>query len=166
MEYDGATTITIIATFLIGAIFGAIIFSSNTEVPVQPSQQVCENLGFPSIEVEKIVEIPATCPEVISVSLQDKALATFLLAIENEEDEAGNEIDLLECDGNSYDYSDIAVSKVTDEWSVEYDDDKTIVNFTVRLKYHEQDRESCRESYSVTVTYETDEDTIVEYEVA
>jgi len=117
------------------------------------------------VTVEKKVNIPVEVPVIVikEVEVQapsdlDRALAIFLKAVEDEEDEAGTELDLL----MGYDFEEVSVNKVYDEWTVEYDDDKTIVEFQVKLKYKEDGEKSEKETYNVRVTYEEDEDSIVE----
>lgn len=90
-----------------------------------------------------------------------EALSEFLLAAEDEEDEAGEDVEVLECDGDNFDFDELSVSRVYDEWSVSFDDDERTVEFEVKLKYKEQDERSCRNTYDVEVHWEEDEDTEV-----
>jgi len=113
------------------------------------------------VEVEVPVNVTVEVPvEVQAPSMLDLAVATFMEAVDEEEDEAGNEIDLQE----GYDFADISVNKISKDYVVSYSKDKVEVEFEIRLKYDEKgdsDR-SERETYEVLVTYEDDEDTIVE----
>lgn len=113
-------------------------------------------------EVEVIVEVPGeTVYE--DRDYLGEALSEFLLAAEDEEDESGEDVEVLECDGESFDFDELSVSRVYDEWSISFDDDgdERTVEFEVKLKYKEQDERSCRNTYDVTVDWELDEDTEV-----
>ena len=160
------TTLLVIAALLVGVFGGAWGFS-DTETVIK------------EVEVIKEVAVPAVCEEPealecpdalgldveVSDGLLEMALGDFLAAVEDEEDEAGeNDLEwLLTCgDGDEFDFDELSVSRVDDDWSVVYDGDETTVNFEVRMKYKETDERSCRESYKVTVSYEEDEDTEVE----
>ena len=87
----------------------------------------------------------------------DKAVEVFLEAVDDEEDEAGNDINVL----GSYDFDEVEVSKIYDEWSVEYDDDKTTVDFSIKLRFDEDGEASEKETFDVTVYFEKGEDTEV-----
>jgi hypothetical protein len=145
-------TLALIAVFVVGSFAGANLYPKEVEVIKNvPGEKVTEYVNQ-TVEVE--------------VEVQDKvlddALATFLEAVEDEEvkDEDGNEVDLLK----NYDFDEVSVNKVFDEYQVFYEKDKTIVEFQVRLKYDEKgdSERSVRETYSVRVTYEEDEDSRVE----
>ncbi len=144
-------TLALIAVFVIGNFAGANLFPKQVEV--------IKNITIPGeteyVYVNSTVEVPAP-------SQLDRAAVTFMKAVENEEDEAGNEIDLLE----GYDSDEVVINKLYDEYNVSYDGDKTIVDFKVRLKYDEKgdSERSEKETYSVRVTYEEDEDSEVTYE--
>jgi len=143
----------VVCALLIGGLVGSFAFPTTNEVIV--NKEVIKE-----VPVEVVKEVVKEVP-VESESPLDKALAEFLVAVEDEEDEAGNDVDALDCDGDSYDFDEVSVSKVSDEWSVTYDGDKETVNFEVKLKYKESDSRSCRETYNVEVAYEQDEDTEV-----
>ena len=140
----------VVACLLIGGFVGALGFSNTTTE---------------TIEVEKIVNVPyevsvpyEVIKEVSAPNILDQALATFLIAVEDEEDEDGTELDLLE----GYDFEEVSVSKVYDNYIVSYDDDESIIEFQVKLKYKEDGEKSEKITYDVRVTYETDEDSIIE----
>lgn len=125
-------------------------------------------LAFPQTITEiktNTVEVPVEVPyevikEVPAPGILDQAVAAFMTAVANEEDEAGNEIDLQE----GYDFDQISISRISDEYVVSYDDDKTTVEFEIRLKYDEKgdSERSEKITYRARVIYETDEDTTVE----
>jgi len=150
-----------VALLLGGLFIGAAFFSTQTEVDVPG-----ETVQVPVQDnLDRIAELEAELEEEVEVLVEDTtledALDVFMLAVEEEEDEAGNDIELLECGGDDYDFDEISVSKVYNDWSVSYDGDETEVDFEVKLKYKETDERSCRDTFDVTVLYEDDEDTIV-----
>ena len=106
-----------------------------------------------NVSVEKLVEVQAP-------SQLDLAIAEFLEAVEDEEDEAGSYVDIL--DDMGYDFDEVSVRKVYDDYTIDREDDKTTVDFSIRLKFDEDDERSEQETYDVTVIYEDGEDTIVE----
>ena len=160
------TVLLVIAGLLVGVFGGAWGFS-DTETVIK------------EVEVIKEVAVPAVCEEPeelecpdalgldveVSDDLLEMALGDFLAAVEDEEDEAGNDLEdleLLKCGNETYDFDEMSVSKVSDEWIVVHDGDETAVGFEVRMKYKETDERSCRETYNVAVWYEEDEDTKVD----
>ena len=146
ISWPAIVTVGVIV-LLLGAMGGAFLFPNEKTVDVEKIVEVPGDI----IEVEKIVEVAAP-------SMLDNALATFLEAVEDEEDEAGNELELLE----GYDFEEVSINKVYDEYAIFYDDDETIVEFQVKLKYKEDGEKSEKETYNVRVTYEEYEDSIVE----
>jgi len=145
-----------IITLLLGGILGATAFPKTETVY---KDKIIETKVNVPVEVIKEVEVVKV---VSAPSELDNALVTFLKAVENEEDEAGNEIDLLK----GYDFDEVSLNKLYEDHVVTYSDDKIIVDFQVKLKYKEDGESSEKETYNVTVTYETDEDSTVEAIVA
>jgi len=140
------TLVTILVTFaLILGVIGGSVFTPSTIETKEVIKEVPVN-----VSVEKIVEVPAP-------SILDKAVSIFLQSVEDEEDEAGNDIDVL----GTYDFDEIEVSKVYNEWSVSYDDEITTIEFSIKLRFDEEGEASEKETYDVTVIIEEDEDTIV-----
>ena len=146
ISWPAIVTVGVIV-LLLGAMGGAFLFPNEKTVNVETLVEVPGDV----VEVEKIIEVAAP-------SMLDNALATFLEAVEDEEDEAGNELELLE----GYDIEEVSVNKVYDEYAIFYDDDETIVEFQVKLKYKEDGEKSEKETYNVRVTYEEYDDIIVE----
>lgn len=154
MNWPALLTVGVIC-ILLGGVIGAFGFAT-TEI-VEKTVTVEKEVKVPvEVEVTKevIVEVPAP-------SVLDKALATFLKAVEDEEDEAGNDITILEYE--EYDFNEISVSKVYDDYNVTYVDDCTVVDFKVKLKFKVEGETSHRMTYNVTVTYQEDEDSTVKY---
>ena len=116
--------------------------------------------------VDKVVikEVPVTVTQIVTKEVPapsqlDNAVATFMEAVADEEDEAGHSVNLQ----NGYDFEDISVSKISKDYNVSYTKDTVTVDFNVTLKYDEagdHDR-SVKKLYSVKVTYEDDEDSTV-----
>ena len=138
---------------LVGIVGGAALFPTEKEVIVEvpgecevcPECEVCETCE------ETIVEVPEP-------SLLDLAVEDFMKAVEDEEDEDGNPVNAL----MDYDFDEISISKVYDEYVIEYlDDDEYTVDFEIRLKYKEDGEASEKVTYKVKVHYEEDEDTLV-----
>ena len=143
---DKSLAVIFMAIFLVlGFVCGAV-FVPGDEVIKEVEVEVIKN-----VSVETIVEIAAP-------SQLDLAKYAFLKAVEDEEDEAGNDVDVL----GSYDYDEIEVSKVYDEYSVEYDDDETTVSFSIKLRFDEDGERSEKETFDVIVRFEEGEDTEVE----
>ena len=154
------SVVVMIALLIVGLLLGGVLFSTEKEVKVEvpgecvacPECEVCETCE------EVIVEVPAP-------SLLDLAVEDFMKAVEDEE---VNESDVnpLEVKGHEYDFDEISVSKVYDDYTIEYDGDETIVDFYIKLKYKEDGEASEKEIYHVVVTYEEDEDTLVTATIA
>lgn len=138
-------TILMIVFLLIGAV-GGVVLTPQEECPVVEPEVIYQNVSVP-----EFVEIPAP-------SMLDLAVAEFMQAVEDEEDEAGNDIDVL----GSYDFDEIEVSKVYDDYSVKYDDEITTVKFSIKLRFDEDGEASEKETYDVKVIFDEDEDTEVE----
>ena len=102
-----------------------------------------------NVSVEKLVEVEAP-------SALDKAVEAFLSAVEDEEDEAGNAVNVL----GVYNFDELSVLKVYDEYSVAYDGEETTVNFSIRLQLDDGD-DRVKNTYDATVVFEDGEDTLV-----
>ena len=99
--------------------------------------------------IDKIVEVEAP-------SILDQSITAFMKAVEDEEDEAGNAVEIL----GDYYFDEVSITKVYDEYNVAYEDEKTTVDFSIKLQFDDgDDRE--KESYDVTIIFEEDEDTEV-----
>jgi len=124
-----------------------------------------ETIEVPVIEYQdKIVEVcgQECCPEIICEEPFDylnTAVNDFMVAVEEEEDEAGDEFDLL----RGYDFEEISVNKVYDEYTLEFlDEDEYLIDFTIKLKYKEDGERSEKIKYEVQMHYEEDEDTLIQ----
>jgi len=137
-----------IAFLLIGAIGGAVCGPEKT-ITITETETIYQNVTIPEF-VE--VEVP--------INVLSDAVETFMEAVDDEEDEAGNEIDVL----GSYDFDEVEVSKVYEDYSVEYTNDETTVSFKIKLRFDEDGEASEKETYEVVVYYEDGEDTVVEFD--
>jgi len=143
---QGLVAVFAILSLLVGFSLGAVLMGEDVEV-------------IKEVEVEKIVEVAVeTLVEVPAPDMLSLAVDAFMQAVEDEEDEAGHDIDVL----GSYDFDEVEISKVYDEWSVAYDDDVTVVDFSIKLRFDEDGEASEKETFDVTVIFEEDEDTEVE----
>jgi len=129
---------------LVGFALGAVLMGEDT-VTVQ--EKVVEKIV--NVSVDTVVEVEAP-------SELDRAVAEFLIAVEDEEDEAGNDVDVL----RNYNFDEVEVSKVYDEYVISYDGDETTVEFSIRLILDDDDDRE-KNSYNVIVEFEEDEDTEV-----
>ena len=137
------TIVAVICLVLVGLAYG-----TGYNMGIGDTKTITEieyqNISVPEIEY---IEEP---------SVLEKAIDTFMQSVDDEEDEAGNDINVL---GN-YNFDEVSKIKVYDEYSVEYDDEMTTVNFSIRLQFDDGD-DRVKDSYDVTVIYEDDEDTEV-----
>ncbi len=139
-------TIFVILALLVGAVGGYVI--SPTETITEYQDKIVE---VPvNVSVETLVEVPA--PDLLSL-----AVDAFMNAVEDEEDEAGNDVNVL----GRYNFDEIEVSRVYDDYIVTYDDDTTTVNFEIKLRFDMDDKAAIKKTYNVEVIFEDSEDTIV-----
>lgn len=133
-------TIFVILALILGAVGGYVISPTETIEVEVPGETIIE-----TVEVPVEVEVPG-----ISGYLT-QAVDDFMEYIDDEE--------RFECGDNvSYDFDEISVSRVYDGYSVYVDDEDSTVNFSIRLKYDEDDERSCREKFIVSAYYEEGED--------
>ena len=141
---QGIVAVFAILALLVGFSLGAVLMGQDTET-------------IKEVVVEKIVNVSVdNVVEVQAPSQLDLAVANFMQAVDDEEDEDGNGVDVL---GN-YTFDEVEVSKVYDDYSITYDGDETTVEFSIRLILDDgDDRE--KNTYDVIVEFEEDEDTEV-----
>lgn len=145
---QGLVAIFAILSLLIGFTLGAVLMGEDTETIKEVEVEKIVN-----VSVEKIVEIEAP-------SALDKAVIAFMNAVENEEDEAENDVDIL--DDMNYNFDEVSIYKLFDDYSIVVSDDGDVetINFDIRLKFKDS-HDSEKTTYDVTVIFEEDEDTIV-----
>lgn len=140
-------TLFVALAFVLGMISGAVITPNDTETVIVYEDKIVESI------VEVPVEVVVNAPNQLEL-----AVAEFMNAVDEEEDEAGNSVDVL----GTYDFDEVEISRVYDDWSVAFNNDKTTVDFRVKLRFDEDGEASEKETYDVTVIFEEDEDTEVE----
>lgn len=134
--------------------FAAYAFFPNT-ITVKPDKceaQACIPVDCTPIETEKIVNIPLNAQE----TYLDTAVNYFL---------SDKLEDLTICGGEEYDENQIKISKIYEDWSVVFGEDRNddvdhTVFFTVKLKYLDADvNEKCySDLIKVKVLYRQDKD--------
>jgi len=142
------TVVAIVCLVLVGLAYGTGYSVGQGDVQTETVTET--KTVYQNVSVDKIVEV--TAPNQL-----DLAVAEFLQAVEDEEDEAGHDVIL----SDYYDSDETELSKVYDEYTITVDGDETIVEFSVKMKFKEEDETSERIRYYVTVILEEDEDTEV-----
>lgn len=143
---SGLLLVIAVAFLLIGGLVG---------YNMAPTKVVTETEIETVYQNVSVIEI-----EYVSLPTQlELAVAEFLKAVEDEEDEKGNDIDILEY--MNYNFNEVEVSRLYNDYSITKVDDETTVTFSIRLQFDEDDERSEKESYDVTVIFEEDEDTEV-----
>jgi len=137
-----ATLIWVIASMLLlGIVVGYFAFPNTEKV----------------ITKEVIKEVPVNVTkEVIKEVPSDKMLLD--LAVKDFMKEVNDDDDLLVCDGYEYDFDEISISRVYDDYSIMHEDEDYTLDFNIKLKYDEDSERSCRNNFEVSVFYEEDED--------
>ena len=131
-----------IVCLLVGLVGGFYLDTPDTEYVNKTTIEYINN----TVEVE--VEV------LIEDTLLDDSLNLFLEEYEDE--------DRFRCDGIEYDFEEVEVRKVYDDYSVNYDDEDTTIDFEVKLKYNDGN-DKCYKTFDVNVFYEEDEDPSVSY---
>ena len=148
------TTILVIFALLIGAGLGAVF--APQEVVTLPGEEVIKYLDGEVIKENVSVDIYLSDTSLVL----DAGVQTFW---EELEDDDGLE-DILSCKGTEYDFNEISISKVYDDYSIIISDENQEIKFKVKLRYDEDDERSCRTTYDVSVYDEEDEDVVVTVE--
>lgn len=143
---QGLVVIFSVLALLVGFTLGAVLIPQEVKEIQMPGETIYTN-----VTVDKIVEV-----EIPEPSILDEAVEVFMEAVEDEEDEAGNDVDIL----GSYNFDEVEISRIYDVYSVEYDDEDAVVEFSIRLKFDDGD-DRIKTIYDVTVEFEEGEDTIV-----
>lgn len=144
---ENTLSVTLILAFLlIGAVGGAVLAPQESEI------EYVDRVEYVNNTVTEIVEVAAP-------SLLDLAVAEFLQAVENEEDEDGSDLILAELEEDYY-FDEMEVREVNDEYSIEVDGDVTKVWFSIDLRFDDGDDRD-KNTYFVKVVFEDDEDTKV-----
>ena len=145
---SGIVVVFVILSLLVGFALGAVLMGEDVETINE-----VEVTKIVNVTVEKLVEVELPAPDMLSL-----AVDAFMQAVEDEEDEDGNAVDVV----GTYDFDEIEVSRVYDNYTVSYDDEVTTVDFSIKLRFDEDGEKSVKETYDVRVRFEEDEDTEVE----
>ena len=144
---QGIVAVFALLALLVGFLLGAVLIGEDTETIVNlPVEKIV------NVSVVELVEMPA--PDMLSL-----AVDAFMQAVDDEEVINGTGSDEADIMGQ-YDFDEIETNKVYDEYNVSYDDEVTTVDFSLRLRF-DNDDDVEKESYVVKVVFEEDEDTIV-----
>ena len=134
----------LILALSLGLFAGASFFPKTNEVIVEKNVSV-EVPVETIVEVEKVIEVEK--------DYVADAVAKFMKAVEDEEYEAENDVEVLE----NYDFESISIRKIYKDYKVSIDKDETVVEFNIKLKFVEGD-ESEVKKFNVIVTDFVDED--------
>ena len=133
---------------VVGLFAGATLFSTKTTVPGE----------IVTKEIVKEVKVTQLVNVSVPLDYLKVAQSDFLKAVEDGEDQAGNDNDVL----GVYDFDEVSVKKVYKDYSIEFSSDQYEVSFSIDLKFKESGESSVVNHYNVTVIYEEGEDTIVQ----
>jgi hypothetical protein len=154
---QSATTLVVLASIvclLLGGVVGALAFPTTKEVPV--IKEVVKEVQVPGPTVYVDKEVFKEVPVNVKTGYRDDAVKDFMTEVEDNDD-------FLVCGDESYDFDQVKLSKVYDEFSVTGDNEDYTVTAKVKLKYLDTDVEDkCYETYEFKVVYEEDEDPVVE----
>lgn len=134
----------LILALSLGLFAGASFFPKTNEVIVEKNVSV-EVPVETIVEVEKVIEVEK--------DYVADAVAKFMKAVEDEEDEKGNAVEVL----GDYDFESVSIRKISKDYKVSINKDKTVVKFNIKLKFVEGKKSEVKE-YDVTVTDFVDED--------
>jgi len=148
---QGIVAVFALLALLVGFLLGAVLMGEDTETTIEVPVEKIVN-----VSVVELVEVPA--PDMLSL-----AVAEFMNAVENEEDEADNRVNIL--DNMDYNFDEISIKEVSDDYTIAVtnDRDTTEVNFEIKLKFKDSHDRYETASYDVTVTFEDGEDTEVDF---
>jgi len=139
------SVILIVAALIIGAICGVVLTpSEDVNCPVCEVCDVCEVCNC-----EADLSGCAIC-EATPNELLDTAIIDVLEYLDDEDE--------LTCNGEEYDADEVEVTKIYDDFVVEYDDEDYEISGKIKLNYKQDDEKRCREAIEFSVVYEEDED--------
>lgn len=142
MEKLLATTLMILS-LIVGVIGGAVFFTE--DAVACPAEKVCPSCPV----VEQVVCEQDTTPnDILNTTIDD-----VLNYLEDEEE--------LVCDSDDYDLNEVDVSKVYDDFTIEYDDDQLEVKGKMTLNFKMDEEKRCRDTIRFKVVYEDDEEPVI-----
>lgn len=134
------SVILICLSLFVGIIGGLVIAPSEVEI---------QEVEVPVVEyIDVPVPFEVTVPS--AVAFKDKAIEDFMLYVDDEE--------LFDCDGHEYDFDEISIKRVYDDYALEFNDEDYTVEFSLKLDFDEDDERSCKLIYDVEALYEEDEE--------
>ena len=151
-------TIFVALALILGGVGGAVLTPNTSETVVEYQDKIVE---VPvNVTVEKLVEVPA-------LDMLSLAVDAFLIAVEDDEctDNDEDYFDVLIVGEEDYNFDEMKVNRIYDDYNVSYQDELTTVDFKVKLRFKQEDLQSEKVTYDVTVIFEEDEDTEVKVEV-
>jgi len=137
---DKTLSVAFMVLFLLVGVLGGYVLTPEKTVTNTVTDVVYQN-----VTVEKLVEVPA--PDMLSL-----AVDAFLQAVEEDDG-----IDVL----GRYNFDEMEVNRIYDDYNVSYQDEITTVDFKIRLRFDEDGEASEKKTFDVTVIYEDGEDTEV-----
>lgn len=169
-SYAGVSAILAILTLILGLFAGAFLFPKtvvdNSGVVQLEEALAVSNAKIVSLE-KSLAESEFTLNEleakevevetkevVVEKDYVANAVAIFMKAVEDEEDEYGNAVDVL---GN-YTIDEVSIRKISKDYKVSFDKDKTVVEFNIKLRFSEEGEKSEVKKFNVIVTEFVDED--------
>jgi hypothetical protein len=126
-------------------LFAGASFFPKTEKVIEVKNVSVEVPVETIVEVEKVIEVEK--------DYVADAVAKFMKAVEDEEDEAENAVEVL----GDYDFESVSIRKISKDYKISIDKDKTAVEFNIKLKFVEGDESEVKE-FNVIVTDFVDED--------
>ena len=139
-KMDKTLSVAFMVLFLLVGVLGGYVLTPEKTVTNTVTDVVYQN-----VTVEKLVEVPA--PDMLSL-----AVDAFLQAVEEDDG-----IDVL----GRYNFDEMEVNRIYDDYNVSYQDEITTVDFKIRLRFDEDGEASEKKTFDVTVIYEDGEDTEV-----
>jgi hypothetical protein len=140
---------------VIALILGFLICFALFPRTVEKTVTVTETKEVP---VEKLVYVNSTTEVEVPLDVKgvylDPAVDELFIYLEDE--------DLTDCGGESYDIDQIKISRVYDDWKVDFDKEDYTVDYQIKLKYLDTDtEEKCYLTLTPSVYYEEGEDPVV-----
>ncbi len=125
---------------LVGAVGGFIL---------SPQEEVTK-----TVEIEVIKEVPTEVEVEILVANANEylnlAVDDFLEYVDDEE--------LFRCKSHEYNFDEISIARLYDDWNLDFNDEDYTVKFNIKLDYDEDSERSCKKSFDVKAFYEENED--------
>ena len=140
---QGLVAVFAVLSLLIGFSLGAVLMGEDTETIKEIEVEKIVN-----VSVDKVVEVIVPTMD-ISLYL-DEAVEDFMEYVDDEE--------LFVCEGYEYDFDEISISKIYNDYTVAIDGDDYTVGFNVKLRYDEDDERSCKKSFEILAEYEDGEE--------